>query len=270
LGRFVNQAETITLADGRALCYARYGAPGGKPVIYLCGGGMSRIDGEHFDAEARKSGVEIIATDRPGCGGSSPDPDRTFLSYANDLKQLADQLGIPRFVVAGMSNGGAYAMAAAAHLPDRVSAVIPINSSTPVSDPAARKVSPLIVRLGYTAMKCDGVARFAKSSRDRIIKAPDTDSRVRRAMSEADAQPASGYIKQEMRLAASAWGFDHTAVAQPVDIFTGDRDGGFRYAPVWATKLRSGRVHVFAGGHGDYTAPDVVARIVKVMAAALP
>lgn len=231
---------------------------------------MSRIDGEHFESEARKSGVEIIATDRPGCGGSSPDPDRTFLSYADDLKQLVDRLEIMHFVVAGMSNGGAYAMAAAVHLPERVSAVIPINSSTPIRDPVALKVSPLSVRLGYPAMKCDLVVRSAKWSRNRIIRSPATDARVRRAMREADAQPASGYIRQEMNLAASAWGFDHTAVSQPVDIFTGDRDGGFRYAPEWARRLRSGRVHVFAGGHGDYTAPDVVARIVKVMAAALP
>ena len=265
----MNDTQTITLADGRKLCFARYGAPKGKPVIYLCGGGMSRLDGEQFDSEARRSGVEIISTDRPGCGGSSPEPTRTFLSYADDLKQLADRLGIGRFVVAGMSNGGAFAMAAAARLPERVSAVIPINSSTPIRDPVARKVSPLSVRLGYAAMKYDLLARYAQWSRNRIIESLEAGSRVRRAMSEANAQPQASYIKEEMRLAGSPWGFDHTAITQPVDIFTGDRDGGYRYSPFWARSLRSGRVHVFAGGHGDYTAPDVIARIVKVMASAL-
>ena len=39
---------------------------------------------------------------------------------ADDLRQLADHLGVERFFVAGMSGGGPYALAAAHYLPDRV------------------------------------------------------------------------------------------------------------------------------------------------------
>jgi pimeloyl-ACP methyl ester carboxylesterase len=264
----VSTSETITLKDGRTLCFARYGASGGKPVIYLHGAGRSRIDGEHYDVEARAAGVEIIATDRPGCGGSSPKPDRTFLSYALDLQELADQLGVARFVVAGMSSGGAYAMAAAVRLRDRVTAAIPINSATPMHDPVARKVSPLTVRWAYRMMSHRWMIQQARRSGERIVNSPDTNERVRLAMLECQRQNESGYIEQEIRLSSSPWGFDHTAIAQPVEIFTGDRDGGFRYAPFWAKALPAGRVHVFSGGHDDYTAPDVIARIVAAMAAA--
>lgn len=263
-----SKAETITLADGRTLCFARYGARGGRPVIYLHGAGLCRIDGENYDAAARAAGIDFIATDRPGCGGSSPEPARTFTSYARDLEQLADQLGIGRFVVAGMSNGGAYAMAAAHVLRDRVSAAMPINSSTPMHDPVARKVSPLLVRWIYPLMKRPFMVRMTLRNQERIMHAPQTNERVGRSMREAMRQPESGYLVQEMMLAASDWGFDHTAINQPVDIFTGDRDGGYIYSPHWAKQLPQGRVHVFTGGHGDYTQPDVIARIVAAMAAA--
>lgn len=38
----------------------------------------------------------------------------------DDLRQLADHLGVPRFYVAGMSGGGPYALAAVHYLQRRV------------------------------------------------------------------------------------------------------------------------------------------------------
>jgi pimeloyl-ACP methyl ester carboxylesterase len=259
-------SESITLADRRTLCFGRYGAIDGRPVIYLHGAGSSRIEGELYDQQARAAGIQIIATDRPGCGGSSPAPGRTFAGYALDLRELADALGIERFVVAGMSNGGAYAMAAAARLPDRVTAAIPINASTPVHDPVARRATPLSVRLAYALMRHSlpmvlwSVKRFANSA--------TASDLLRRSARESIRQPASGYLAQEIRLVTADWGFDHAAVAQPVEIFTGDRDGGYRYARIWAERLPAGRLHVFPGGHVDFAVPETLERIVASMAAA--
>lgn len=256
--------ESITLADGRTLCFARYGAAAGKPVLYLHGAGSSRLEGGFYEQAARAAGVQIIATDRPGCGGSSPASGRTFSSYALDLRELADQLRIGRFVVAGMSNGGAYAMAAAARLPDRVTAAIPINSSTPMHDPAARRASPLIVRLTYALTP--HAAAYTRRSVRRFANSGD-DLRHRSAR-ESLRQPDSGYLEQELRLVTADWGFDHTAIAQPVEIFTGDRDAGYRYACMWAERLPVGRLHVFPGGHRDFAALEARERIVAAMASA--
>lgn len=263
------QSESITLKDGRTLCFARYGAPGGRPVLYLHGAGSSRLEGGHYDERARSAGIQIIATDRPGCGGSSPDPRRrhssyTYSSYADDLRELADALGIARFVVAGMSNGGAYAMAAAAHLRDRVTAAIPINATTPVHDPIARRASTLATRLAYVLMRFTpflaqrGVRRFAGSG----------NQLAHRSARESLHQRNSGYIAQEVRLASRDWGFDHASIIQPVHIFSGEQDAGHGYAPIWARRLPAGRLHVIAGGHGDFGAPAAVEQIVKVMASA--
>jgi pimeloyl-ACP methyl ester carboxylesterase len=48
----------------------------------------------YFDDTARSPGLRIIGVDRPGCGGSSPQPSFTFLSYATDLREVQDQLRI--------------------------------------------------------------------------------------------------------------------------------------------------------------------------------
>lgn len=259
-------SESITLADGRTLCFARYGAADGRPIIYLHGAGSSRIEGELYNRQARTAGVRIIATDRPGCGGSSPAPGRTFLGYALDLEQLVDTLGIGRFVIAGMSNGGVYAMAAAARLSERITTVVPINASTPLHDPVARRVTPLGVRLSYALVR--HAVPLTRWSLQRLANSARADDLVRRSAREVARQPGSDYLAQEIRLASADWDFDHTTVAQPVEIFTGDRDPGYRYARIWAARLPAGRLHVFAGGHGGFAAPEARERIVAAMASA--
>lgn len=259
-------AETIALDDGRALCFARYGARGGKPVISLHGAGSSRIEAEVYDEAARAAGLEIFAPDRPGCGGSSPPPVRSYLEYAPDLQQLADQLGLRRFVVAGMSNGGAYALAAATRLGDRVVSAVLINSVTPIRDPDARRVSGFSVRLAYGLMKFRWMVRFALKNNLRAIASPLTGDWLRRNLLESLRQPDVGYYEEEMRIASSDWGFDHTAIQQPVEFVTGDRDGNFNFAPIWARRLPRARSHVFPGGHPDFATPVAVDKIIAAMA----
>jgi hypothetical protein len=99
-----------------------------------------------------------------------------------------------------------------------------------------------------------------------MARSPSTHDLTKRTLLEALRQPDSNYIEQEIQLASTGWGFDHTAITQPVDVFTGDRDAGYPYAAVWAQLLPAAKLHVFAGGHVDYVAPDVITRIVKAMA----
>ena len=54
--------------------------------------------------------------DRPGIGGSDRQPGRTFASWANHLLALADSFEAQHFAVTGWSEGGPWALAAAADL----------------------------------------------------------------------------------------------------------------------------------------------------------
>lgn len=78
-------------------------------------------------------GIRWIGYDRPGYGGSTPVPDRSVASAAADAAAVADALGVDRFAVMGHSGGGPHALACAALLPDRVTAVVSVASLSPYS-----------------------------------------------------------------------------------------------------------------------------------------
>ncbi|MBW4530187.1 MAG: alpha/beta hydrolase [Aphanothece saxicola GSE-SYN-MK-01-06B] len=100
----------------RTLAYLETGDGGGPLVLHNHGGPSSRLEAFLFDASARAHGLRLVCVDRPGIGGSDPQPDRTFASWASDLLALADSLGAQHFAVTGWSEGGPWALAAAAYL----------------------------------------------------------------------------------------------------------------------------------------------------------
>lgn len=65
-------------------------------------------------------GIYIVSFDRPGYGESSPDPTRTVKSFALDVEELADQLGLgSKFYVMGFSMGGQAVWGCLKYIPQR-------------------------------------------------------------------------------------------------------------------------------------------------------
>ena len=64
-----------------------------------------------------------------------PSCHRSFESYADDLRQLADSLGVRHFYMIGVSGGGPYAYAAAVLLPERVLGVMTISTIAQAGEP---------------------------------------------------------------------------------------------------------------------------------------
>ena len=81
------------------------------------------------DAAAR--GLRLISYDRPGYGGSSPQPGRTVADCAGDVRTICAQLGIDRLATWGISGGGPHVLACAALLPDLVTAAASLASAAP-------------------------------------------------------------------------------------------------------------------------------------------
>jgi pimeloyl-ACP methyl ester carboxylesterase len=118
--------STMSLTDGRALAFAEWGDPQGRPVLYCHGGGQGRLfcpDRYNVQPSTADCRVRLITVDRPGFGSSDNDPARTLTSWANDIRQLTDELKINRFAVVGYSAGGPFALACAFRLPDRVTSL---------------------------------------------------------------------------------------------------------------------------------------------------
>jgi pimeloyl-ACP methyl ester carboxylesterase len=127
----------ITLSDGRGLAFSEIGDAGGAPVFYFHGAPSSRLSLVPLEMEFADRGIRVVSPDRPGYGGSSPQPGRTMSDWPVDVAELANALGIDRFIVAGQSSGGPYAVACAALLPNRVSGAVVLAGITDMAWPEA-------------------------------------------------------------------------------------------------------------------------------------
>lgn len=112
--------NTLKLHDGRVLGYAEYGNPKGKPVFFFHGWPGSRFSGKETDTAAKKIGVRIISTDRPGIGLSTYKKDRKLLDWPKDVVELSDYLKIEKFSLIGVSGGGPYVAVCAYKMPERI------------------------------------------------------------------------------------------------------------------------------------------------------
>ena len=108
--------KTVTTPDGRSLSYMEVGDPNGPLVIHNHGGPSSRLEARLFAHSATKNGLRFICVDRPGIGQSSPQKARSYAGWAADLTTIADALGCHTFGVTGWSEGGPWALAAAAYI----------------------------------------------------------------------------------------------------------------------------------------------------------
>jgi pimeloyl-ACP methyl ester carboxylesterase len=109
-------AEEVTTPDGRHLAYLEVGDPDGPLVLHNHGGPSSRLEARLLADSASKSRLRLICVDRPGMGQSSPQKARSYAGWADDLVTIADALGHHEFGVTGWSEGGPWALAAAAYI----------------------------------------------------------------------------------------------------------------------------------------------------------
>ena len=135
---------SIRLRDGRSIGIASVGRDDGFPIIHCHGSGSSRLEVKLLTARASEEGVRLIGLDRPGTGLSDPKSGYRLLDWPNDVVEVADQLGIERFAVEGLSAGGPYALACAYKIPHRLAACGLIST---VSQP------DLVMRAGTRSMR---------------------------------------------------------------------------------------------------------------------
>ena len=267
--------DTIRLTDGRTLGWAEAGVPDGVPVFAFHGSPGSRHQVLIDDLPMRELRVRWIAPDRPGYGLSTFHAGRRFADWADDVRQLADHLGLDRFAVLGLSGGGPHAAVCAALLPDRVTAAAIVSGVGPLGEKGseagmmppnrlftrlARK-APALNRIPFGAMAFLGrrmpdrllaaMAKQAPAPDAALLRRPDILAAFRRDL--GGASPTTGRAAaQDFELIARDWGFRLEDITVPVHVWQADQDINVpaAHARTQASRIPGSILHEIEGeGH---------------------
>jgi pimeloyl-ACP methyl ester carboxylesterase len=233
---------TITVGDGRIIGFTDYGRPGQTAVLWCHGGPGCRIEPEIVAAQAAASNLRIIGIDRPGYGHSTPLPGRTIAGWVPDALAVMDHLVIDRFITAGLSTGGAYALAVAATSRRAIGVVAcgalsdmrrhdlkaQMPDGLPVwnaPDRAATKavVAALMGEDGSKVNVHSGAVPLPASDRA-IFADPATRDWWTRCIREWFRQGVDGYADDRIADGRGWDTFDVTAIACPVSVIHGGSD----------------------------------------------
>ena len=224
----------------------------------------------YFGPSFAERGVRVVTIDRPGYGRSAPHTGRRLADWPADVAAVADELGVARFAVTGMSAGGPYAVVCAVLLPDRVvnagvlSGVGDFGWSGAWDGYAADQTE--LMRMGYldriSAWVLEhygpdgmgflegGLGELAPADYA-VFENEALASALTASVGEAFAQGAIGYA-QDVVVQTQPWPFDPAAVTTPIQVLHGDADTvvPLRYAQQTADVISTVRLQIRPGqGH---------------------
>ncbi|MUL60352.1 alpha/beta hydrolase [Mycobacterium sp. CBMA293] len=206
---------------GRRIAYASYGPSSGAPVLFIPGAGCGRR--MSFGAELLDElGVRLISVDRPGLGGSDPDPDpdKTFESVAADFAAVIDAVASGPVPVVANSQGAPFGLALAG-----TGGASRLVLASPIDDlgypPVAALLSPMHREFvtavaddpsaaaqqlsGYTASALFDMIMAAYPESDRAVyDDPEFRATLRTALADGFVQGSAGYARDTV-IATTAW-----------------------------------------------------------------
>ncbi|GIG36561.1 alpha/beta fold hydrolase [Cellulomonas pakistanensis] len=230
----------VRLPDGRTLVGRSWGPHGGRPVLLVAGAGTGSALAFGEDLLAAR-GVRLLTMDRPGMGGSTPDPARDAASTARDYAAFAAGVlgsSAPLPVVTS-SQGALFGLALAAV--GGASALVLVSPADEVAHPTIAPLLPEHARglaglaatdpegaravLGrVTAGTMEAMVRDGAVAEDRAVyDDPAFLARYRAALAEGFAGGGAGYVTDTL-LAMRRWEVDLGAVGVPTTLLVGALD----------------------------------------------
>lgn len=147
--------------DGLRIAWQQFGA-GDETVLLMPTWSIVHTDFWRHQVPALSKRYRVITFDGLGNGASDRPTDAAFygdLTFASDAVDVLDACGIERVAVAGVSQGGPWALALAALNPDRVSSAIFIAPNVPLA-PAHPVRAAAAARFEEVRASHDGWARW--------------------------------------------------------------------------------------------------------------
>lgn len=241
---------TVTTRDGRTLAFVEVGDPRGPLVLHNHGGPSSRIEARLFAPAATRHRLRFVCIDRPGIGRSTAQTPRSYAAWAADLTAIADALGSEQFGVTGWSEGGPWALAAAAYIDPRrllhVTSIAGGSYGTFGDNWAAPHLSKADAFGGFLALHFEpgfrlmyaaigltaehfrnsytNQLRKAVNDYDRaVLSRPGVESDFCAASAECFAQGSDGLV-QDSEVLYRHWAFDVGVIQRRVHLWQGLED----------------------------------------------
>lgn len=126
----------VSLSTGATVGVTDSGGDG--PVVVFSHGLLMNHTMFAPQVEALRDGYRVVTWDERGHGEAEHEGTWTYWDSADDLIAILDHLGIDRAVLAGMSQGGYLSLRAALRYPDRVRALVLLDTQ------AAREEAEMI------------------------------------------------------------------------------------------------------------------------------
>jgi len=263
-------------SDGVRIYYEEHGA--GSPLVLAYGiGGNARMWPPNIGPLAARHRLVLREPRGPARSESPEDPTRvTFGHWVLDLHDLLDHLGLDRPVVGGLSLGGGIATRFALKHPDRVRALVVVDSSSAAGLPLG--VDNLVMRARSIKVTLEGgmtaMAEFAIASNPNVAGRLKLDPSARQEILDYYRMLTPiGYANALRALLQMDYIADRLPeIGVPTLLICGDEDPSLQPMRVMERKIKGARFVLLspAGHFANRDQPEAFNRAVLEFLAELP
>lgn len=172
--QFVEIGEGVTV-------HLRDEGPRDAPVIVLLHGSNADLHTWEPWVQVLKGSYRVIRFDQVGHGLTGPDPKEDYSrdNYVADILEVADRLGLERFILGGNSMGGKHALVFAVAHPERLAGLVLVDGSGgPMLRLDQGKEEKTSGNIGFRIARMPGVNLLAEQITPRSLIAQSLEQSV--------------------------------------------------------------------------------------------
>lgn len=173
-------SQFVEIGDGVTV-HLRDEGPRDAPAIVLLHGSNADLHTWEPWVQALKDRYRVIRFDQVGHGLTGPDPKEDYSrdNYVADILEVANRLGLERFVLGGNSMGGKHALAFAVAHPERLAGLVLVDGSGgPMLKLDKAKEENTSGNIGFRIARMPGVNLLAEQITPRSLIAQSLEQSV--------------------------------------------------------------------------------------------